>query len=221
MSQDEIIDLTGESSSPAPAPNGLMHTLPTAGRSDPVIDLSELPEIAGSHSYAWRSEPVGLSGWTATPVAEPISVAGSLDHVPPAEQHAVAMPHSSTATIEIAEGSHSHHTVTEDAVADEQVLLMLVGLVGAGKVSRMLDAGFHALRLPCRDARADCSLPALLSSRRSRMPWSGNFLFSGDAVKMKWAIGGQLRTLRDGRFKKVTRSVLTVQTWTEREHTPS
>ncbi|KZV68950.1 hypothetical protein PENSPDRAFT_753717 [Peniophora sp. CONT] len=162
MSQDGIIDLTGESSSPAPlASNGPMHTLPTQERSNAIIDLSEPPEAVGSRPDAGSSERAGPSVHTrsTTPIETPVSVTGSLAHVPPVEQHAVATPHSSTATIEISDGSNTSPSapVTEDTVADEQVLLMLVGLVGAGKstFADALEREFPLFRRCCQDEMGD------------------------------------------------------------------
>lgn len=153
MSQDDIIDLTGENSSPAPlASIGPVNILSTEERSNSTIDLSALPEKSGLRSDTEPLESASPSVWPATVTEPPVSATGSLgDHVPPAEQHAVPMLHPASASTEIDHGSNRHHTATEDAVADEQVLLMLVGLVGAGKVSR-LSMFASMCRFPSRDA---------------------------------------------------------------------
>ena len=149
MSQDGIIDLTRESSLPALASDGSMCAVSTGERSTTVIDLSELPDNAGARSESGPSKTAGPSVWLTTPIEAPVSVTGSLDHVPPIEQHAVTKPHMSTPTIEIDDDIDTPHTAAEDVVVDEQVLLMLVGLVGAGKVSRISVLP----SIPSRDAR--------------------------------------------------------------------
>ncbi|VDC06508.1 unnamed protein product [Peniophora sp. CBMAI 1063] len=159
MSQNSIIDLTGESYPPAPViPVGLMRSASTGERSSSATDLSEETDIHDTRSDAEPYErPAGSTDWSTAPVETPVSVAGSLNHAPPAEQHAVATPQLDATTIAIADGSHTSHTATEDAVADEQVLLMLVGLVGAGKstFADALEREFPLFRRCCQDEMGD------------------------------------------------------------------